>query len=177
MIAILTLFIIMADTTNIHPDICPFCHNKFKRVGRHLKHCKERLGREYSHYLAENTLTKRTRSTKQKCGKCHRFFVRLDTHLRTSARCRYIKDQERLEPSTVTAEPMPSPSDISVNNTRVPPRVPPQSHSPPLLHLLKLPTDVEQWRDANEFISAEVALCATSPEQKYLTLVQGLFLL
>ena len=77
-----------------------------------------------------------------------------------------------MEPSTVTAEPMPSPSpsmNISVNNTRVPPRVPPQNHSPPLLHLLKLLTDVEQWRDANQFISAEVvplALCATSPEQE-----------
>ena len=73
---------------------CPFCcKGDFQRLGNHLPQCSERNGRDYSHLLSKKTIHKKTRPRSAKanfCPRCHKRFSRLDTHLRTSATCRYI---------------------------------------------------------------------------------------
>ena len=75
--------------------------------------------------------------------------------------------------------------DIPINGTNVTPRGVEKNHSPrvgehspPSLLALKLPTDVDQWREVDVYIMHEVVplvLGSTSPEQKHLALVQGIY--
>ena len=68
---------------------------------------RERNGRDYSPYLAKKTLDKKAKSElpkKSRCPKCHRLFLRLDTHLITLGKnpfCKSVKDHEKL----LTGEP------------------------------------------------------------------------
>ena len=132
---------------------CPFCEKGFKRLGNHLPHCKERQGRDYSAYLSQKTLDKRSTTTKKFCPKCHRKFLRLDTHLKNSATCKSISNSgpatsipvtspQRVcpstEPSTVTLEDtseLPSPTLPQHQLQHTPPNQPVPQPKP----LLKLP--------------------------------------
>ena len=70
---------------------CPFCGRAgLKSLGRHLPRCPVRDGRDYSIYLAANTISKKTAAPQKFCPKCHKRFRRLDTHLRVSATCKEI---------------------------------------------------------------------------------------
>ena len=40
---------------------CPFCSQYFQGLGKHLQHCKDRQGRDYSQYLSQKTLQKKTK--------------------------------------------------------------------------------------------------------------------
>ena len=85
----LALFPPMACTTDL--STCPFCNGSYSQLGKHLPHCKERDGRDYTHLLSAKTLQKRSQSKKKtKCPKCHRLFKRLDIHFRVSATCKEI---------------------------------------------------------------------------------------
>ena len=70
----------------------PFCQKQFVGQGNHLSRCRERHGRDYSVYLSDKTLAKRSgRLTSSKtCPHCHKHFHRLDTHLHRNATCRRI---------------------------------------------------------------------------------------
>ena len=69
---------------------CPFCGQYFQGLGNHLQHCKDRQGRDYSQYLSQKILQKKTRKKKEICPKCQKAFLRLDTHLKNSTFCRTI---------------------------------------------------------------------------------------
>jgi len=66
---------------------CPYCDKPFKRVSNLLPHCKERKGRDSSQFLASKTLRKKASKPGKKtiCPTCHKAFLRLSTHLRSSA--------------------------------------------------------------------------------------------
>lgn len=61
---------------------CPFCQKQFMGLGNHLYRCKERQGIDYSIYLSQKTLAKKSGLPSHKaCPHCHKQFRRLDTHL------------------------------------------------------------------------------------------------
>ena len=103
---------------------CPFCDLLFRQVGEHIPRCRERNGREYSAYLGRNS--KMTVSRRKRCHKCQRFFVRLDTHLRTCkrdlSRLRTANSRGRLYASNVIGS-----AGSTVTNRR-PPTVEPPTH-------------------------------------------------
>ena len=75
---------------------CPFCGKQFKAVGNHLPRCKERDGRDYSSYLSKKTLYNKAKagSSRKSCPKCHRWFLRLDTHLKNSPFCKSVQQSD-----------------------------------------------------------------------------------
>ena len=77
---------IMVSTTG--HSTYPFCNGSYLKLRKHLPHCKERDGRDYTHLLSAKTLGNRSQSKKTECPKCHNFFKRLDTHFRVSATCK-----------------------------------------------------------------------------------------
>ena len=84
---------------------CPFCNCSYLQLGKHLPHCKERNGRDYSHLLSAKTLQKKSQLKKKtECPKCHRSFKRLDTHFRVSATCKMIN-------------PIPSPNNPDMHSS------------------------------------------------------------
>ena len=93
--------ILSTPETSIGEDslpACPFCNKHgFKRLGNHLPHCCERNGRDYGPFLSKKTLHKeKANSCKSSfCPKCHKRFIRLDTHLRTSATCRHVPSSDK----------------------------------------------------------------------------------
>ena len=171
---------------------CPFCEKGFKRLGNHLPHCKERQGRDYSAYLSQKTLDKRSTTTKKFCPKCHRKFLRLDTHLKNSATCKSISNSgpatsipvtspQRVcpstEPSTVTLEDtseLPSPTLPQHQLQHTPPNQPVPQPKP----LLKLPSSQQDWCEANTFFSDVLVpsvLKENTPETKNRVLSEGIY--
>lgn len=141
----------MATMANQQPDEtplpltpCPFCTVGFKRLGNHLPKCKDREGGDYSCYLSDKTLTKKTRRprTRSFCPKCHKSFLRLDTHLRNNAHCRVVTplSSDSIQPSSHPETPTDPPSTIP----NFPPSLshlhPSFSHLPPSSSHLASPT-------------------------------------
>ena len=85
---------------------CPFCGQYFQCLGNHLQHCKDRQGRDYSQYLSQKTLEKATKKTRKMCPRCHKSFLRLDTHMKNSASCRTFPSLSTMaEPNTEPGQP------------------------------------------------------------------------
>jgi len=55
-------------------------------------------------YLSRKTIENKTKKSGKRCPKCHKCFLRLDTHLRRSTSCRDVEGEEGL----VTAVPSQS---------------------------------------------------------------------
>ena len=91
---------------------CPFCARKYKGLGNHLPYCPKREGRDYSSYLSQKTLNKKTTTKKQQCQRCGKWMKRLDTHLRLSASCKQISSM--VYPTLVTITPSPPPVGASL---------------------------------------------------------------
>ena len=139
----------MATTPDQRPrgalQNCPFCGNEFRGLGNHLPHCKDRQGRDYSMYLAQKTLEKKSKKVSRKaCPKCHKMFVRLDTHLKNSAICKSVASSD---PSPLP-EPSPPPVPCKLDNTPMPTK-PAHHQKPDLRPSLKLPSSKEDWAEAN----------------------------
>ena len=175
---------------------CPFCEKSFKRHGNHLAYCKERQGRDYSAYLSKKTLDKRSTSSKRSCPKCHRMFLRLDTHLKNGATCRNITQplesglmasvpdpptshlpSSQHAPSIATPEtpttPTPTPTQQQCLNTIAPVHPGPQPKP-----LLKLPSSQQEWTEANTFFSEVLVpevLRESTPESKNRVLCEGIY--
>ena len=68
--------------------VCPFCGWSFRRVASHLPWCKEQNGRDYTDPRSEGSQRNMEKVPRhRRCHKWHRFFLRLDTHLRISFTC------------------------------------------------------------------------------------------
>ena len=129
---------------------CPFCQKDFKKLGNHLKYCKERNGRDYEHLLSEKTLLKKSATSKMKkeiCPNCGRKFKSLSTHLRSSATCKIT--QTSIPTSCATAVHSASPSQqppLPKTTQTAPP------HNVSTLPRMKLPQTAEGWAEANEYM-------------------------
>ena len=144
---------------------CPFCAKPFKGLGDHLRHCKQRDGRDYQAYLSEKTRKKLgTGSKKKTCSRCGKAFVRLDTHLRNSARCRAAPScplpSQPSQMSQVTSDaglvdsPIASPFQTQYSHPQTP-----YNH----------PTSPEEWASADEAFARTVVpavMAATSADEK-----------
>ena len=153
---------------------CPFCSKDgFKRLGNHLPHCQERIGKDYSQYLSAKTLTKKSKSTNKLCPKCHRHFKRLDTHLRNSATCRDLSSPTNSSDVVYTNLPhgrayATTPSAI-LNLT-------PTHYQ--LKAAIKLPSTQEEWEDANSYFKHTLVprvLTEPSPDAKSSMLSEGIY--
>ena len=144
---------------------CPFCEKSFRRLGNHLAYCKERQGRDFSAYLSKKTLDKRcTFSSKTSSPKCHRRFLRLDTHLKSSATCRNITQSP--DSGSVGSTPDPTTSHLptfqyapcittpgtsttpSPIQQQCPNTTPPVHPGPEPKPILKLPSSQQEWAEA-----------------------------
>ena len=153
---------------------CPFCAKPFKGLGNHLRHCKQRDGRDYQAYLSEKTRKKLgTGSKKKTCSRCGKAFVRLDTHLRNSARCRAAPScplpSQPSQMSQVTSDaglvdsPIASPFQTQYSHPQTP-----YNH----------PTSPEEWASADEALARTVVpavMAATSADEKNEALCQGIY--
>jgi len=141
----------MATTPDQRPrgalQSCPFCGKEFRGLGNHLPHCKDRQGRDYSIYLAQKTLEKKSKKGSRKaCPKCHKMFVRLDTHLKNSAICKSVASSDPSPPPEPSPPPVSDPS--MLDNTPMPTK---SAHyqKPDLRPSLKLPSSKEDWAEAD----------------------------
>ena len=81
---------------------CCFCHKAFERIGNHYKYCPKRDGKDFQHLLSQKTLAKKEKGKKVACPKCGKLFLRLETHLRTSATCRNVSSLPEQIPTSTT---------------------------------------------------------------------------
>ena len=140
---------------------CPFCCRQFKSLGNHISKCKERNGRDYSSYLSQKTLEKKakTTSSRRSCPRCHKRFLRLDTHLRNNPFCKPVSQDEMLYSSPSAPDQTTS---STTNSLSQPPDI--SSHSVPPVQMsedpveaspskppLKLPSTKEHWQEADSF--------------------------
>ena len=108
---------------------CPFCSKTSINLGKHISKYRESDGRDYSPHLAKKTLDKKAKSElpkKSRCPKCHRLFLRLDTHLRKNPFCKSVKDHEKL----LTSEPQFQPPFNNHSETIPPTSLLIDNHSP-----------------------------------------------
>ena len=186
----------MASTT--HLSTCPFCNGSYLQLGKHLPHCKQRDGRDYTHLLSAKTLQKRSLSKKSECPKCHRLFKRLDTHLRVSATCKEInsipppnnsymhnglqqlsQNQFASEDamflhldsnSANTATPVPAVSALTTATINTSSPLPKANFS--------LPTTAEGWEQADSFFKTSLVpatIAASSPQVMNRVLCEGIY--
>jgi hypothetical protein len=140
-------------------------------------------------------------TTRGRCSKCGRSFKRLDTHLRVSATCRDVKEQQSAPPSssmnifpTANLNSVASHSNFSttqpgnLNSSRETSAVSTayrtankDSSSPSTLQLckqsLRLPKSSEEWDEANLLLSVITpsVLQATTIEEKNNILTNGIY--
>ena len=114
---------------------CPFCGNCFKQLGQHLHRCPERRGKDYQQFL-------KTSKSRNVCPGCHRFFKRLDLHLKNSKSCQLFsadKSSSMSHPQqTQHSGPMAMPSP---DHSHVTPTLPQTDLSYPS-HALNCPLQV-----------------------------------
>ena len=147
--------------------------------GREGGRCKERDGRDYSSYLSKKTLYNKAKagSSRKSCPKCHRWFLRLDTHLKNSPFCKSVQQSDSQTP---TAPTVPLQSDTPVNvshhfttNDSLTTETPPETNPP-----LKLPSSKEDWQVADSFFLENLVPFvhqATSAEEKNSILADGIY--
>ena len=180
---------------------CPFCQLSFRGLGNHLRHCKQRQGRDYRQYLAPKTLSKSQPRRKMQCPSCEKYFVRLDTHLRRSTVCRSIPPLPSPSPplpvtdsvlcDSVGSQPQPGEAAIfltplNLNSASQAPaasgettnNIPALSPLPAMKQRLILPRTTEGWNAANEHfnnILVPAVLGASSLSEKYSILMDGIY--
>ena len=135
---------------------CPFCGLSFIRVANHLKHCKQRHGRDYSSFLAK----KPAANSRGRCLKCVCLFQRLDTHLRVSASCRQIESTA----NDYSARDTPRQAMNRIESEAIS-----RALSTTNYEFLKLPKTSEEWAEADYLLESEVVpavLQAISAEDK-----------
>ena len=177
----------MASRDNQSPDpaltSCPFCAREFKSLGNHLPKCKERHDRDYSSYLSKKTLDRKakTGNSRKSCPKCHKKFLRLDTHLKNNPFCKSTEPPQispLTSPCNIQDQPLPSnntdePTSCSLSEptsdsaTSDIPNTPTQNELPTRLPL-KLPSSQEDWLQANTFFADQLVpqcLSASSPDE------------
>ena len=153
---------------------CPFCCKSFKALGSHLRHCPKRDGQDYQAYLSQKTRAKKEQGPRKKpCTTCGKFFLRLDTHLRTSATCRPVPN------SPPHACQQPSPQQSCLPTSELPSELPFFSSSlTPLSKPLILPSSKEEWQAADDHLAATVVpavLSASTVDEKHNTLCSGVY--
>ena len=172
------------------PPDCPFCMNHFKRLGNHLPYCKDRQGRDYSMYLSKKTQQKSKKGGVRKtCTKCLKSFVRLDTHLKNSASCKYVpsltstltehQNPALNRPSSPRSEQDSHPQNISHSGNCVNQHLNQHpSHTFSSKASLLLPTTKEDWAKADEHFRDHLVpqiLETTSVDEKNRLLVNGIY--
>lgn len=176
---------------------CPFCAREFKSLGNHLPKCKERHDRDYSSYLSKKTLDRKakTGNSRKSCPKCHKKFLRLDTHLKNNPFCKSTEPhQTSPQTSLCNIQDQPMPSNNPSNNPDEPtscslseptsdsatsdiPNIPTQNELP-TRPPLKLPSSQEDWLQANTFFADQLVpqcLSASSPDEKNRILIDGIY--
>ena len=183
----------MASRDNKPPTReCPFCGQMFRGLGNHLPMCKERGDRDYSMYLSKKTLENRARgdSSRKTCPKCHKNFLRLDTHIKNSPFCKSTEKPS----ASLTPEPTtyPVPTESPSESPLLPESRPFQNHAeensystvpladnePATKLPLILPTTLDGWSDADAFFTQQLVpsiLSASSPDEKNKILVDGIY--
>ncbi len=197
---------------------CPFCGRHFQKLGNHLPRCGERGDRDYpprtpcswprsslvprlsrallwslGTRLAKKTIEKKAKKggSRQRCPKCHKCFLRLDTHLKRSATCRSLVEAP-IASSSAPSHPEPGPDlDICPDLSHIPtvlpgaspgtctppPGLTPSSHKTKAT--LKLPSSKEDWQKANVYLKENVVprvLQACSVEEKNSILADGIYI-
>ena len=147
-----------------------------KRLGNHLRYCKQRYGRDYTSYLAKSRAGP-ARPCSGICPKCSVSFQRLDSHLRLSATCQTIcspgpppgpKSPVQSRDSNYTSLPnvdLTTSSGISVSDLAFKARI-------------KLPKSTEEWEQADFLIQSTVVPLvqnAVSAEDKNKCLCNGVY--
>ena len=109
-------------------------------------------------------------NSQRKCPKCHRTFIRLDTHLRNSAFCGSpgFHNAQRDRVQEVDSTPESHTTAPAQNPANSPP-------SPPVLPILKLPIINEEWSRANSHFEENLVPPAMSVEVKNNVLVTGIY--
>lgn len=166
---------------------CPFCGNLYKKLGNHLPRCKKRDNRDYSAYLSKKTLDKRNSKGRSKfCPKCHRKFLRLDTHMKRNPHCKTVQDQTT-EPQIVPEHGMDDSTVPEMQESTLGQSVsPPQSRSEPnsvfstpSINLsFNLPTTTDEWNEADEYFMEHLKPKvdrAQSVEEKNDILASGIY--
>ena len=106
--AIFATFWVVTRSTFSHVKLdlteCCFCKKSFMKVRAHYKCCPERRNEEYQHLLSERTLGNCQKSKKVACQTCGKSFLRIETHLRNSSKCKIIHPSHPL-PSLAAAQP------------------------------------------------------------------------
>ena len=140
------------------PVPCPFCSASFKRLGCHLPNCKERGDSDYAAYLSRPPPSARRPSKRTECQKCHRWFRRLDTHLRVSAVCKDLSvlvattnEPEAYDPTAATRS-TPSPA-AAEEHLALPHASLGQPRGQKPHRPLKLPKTTEEWAEADHLLA------------------------
>ena len=137
-------------------------------------YCRQRDGRDYQAYLSDKTRKKLgTGSRKRTCSKCGKAFLRLDTHVRNSARCRAVPSHpspsQPCQMPQVTSGSGLADSPITTTSQRQ------YSHPQmPYNH----PNSPEEWARADEALARTVVpavLAATSADEKNEALCHGIY--
>ena len=92
-------------------NTCPFCGQRFVRLGNHLPHCKQRHGQDYTSLLVKKRNVP-SGSCRGVCPKCSCVFKRLDTHLCLSTTCQDIASPHALIHPHTLHSPRVSPTHI-----------------------------------------------------------------
>ena len=128
-------------------------------------------------YLSAKTLNKRVAATPKFCPKCHKRFLRLDTHLRNSASCKDLLTVPL--PSTVPESiNLQSSTDASVAILNITPQ---HQHNELVYQdkpRIKLPSTEGEWEDANSYFCQVVVpqvLHESSPDAKNTKLSDGIY--
>ena len=177
---------------------CPFCLKAFSGLGIHLKHCSQRCGRDYQVYLSHKTIQKKVhqKSKKKPCGNCGKLFSRLDSHLRSSSKCRATRT-DRVIPGVHDSSQQVT-SQLSVST-----HIPDEESLPTIIESLQpeleglsqgalqasisslslsvkdpfnCPESNEEWQLADEHLATTVTprvLVAVSVDEKYQALCSG----
>ena len=122
------------------------------RLGKTLKHCPQRQGRDYEQFLSQKTLLRRKK--KEPCPKCGKLFERLDTHLHNSAICKTIQKPPPSQPQAHQAPP--TPEDATCPASDIPSTLPSSEFQccPTVVDLLPavdLPRVGSEWDEADNF--------------------------
>ena len=126
----------------------------------------------------KKTLSKKNKSTKKPCPGCHKYFLRLDTHLRTSRACSVFVDTASSEqPLDNHPHSLPSPHRQSQLNLNVPSEV---SLPPPSIPLpyLKTPETEDAWKEIDQYltnVTVPAVLNASTVEDKNEALCGGVY--
>ena len=133
--------------------LCPFCQKDFKKLGNHLKYCKEQNGRDYEHLLSEKTLLKKSATSRMKKEKRPVPTVggslKVCPHICAPVlHVRSLRSPSPLHLLQLSIQPLhPSNHHYLPKATQTAP-----PHNVTTLPRMKLPQTAEGWAEANEYM-------------------------